>query len=33
MYRAQRVDGKNDVILLVMFTSKVVVIRMTKRLI
>ena len=33
MFRAQRVDGKNDAILLVMFTSKVVVIRMTKRLI
>ena len=29
-YRAQRVDEKNDVICLVMFTSKVVVIRMSK---
>ena len=29
-YRAQRVDEKNDVICLVMFTSKVMVIRMSK---
>ena len=29
-YRAQRVDEKNDVIRLVMFTSKVMVIRMSK---
>ena len=29
-YRAQRVDEKNDVIGLVMFTSKVVVISMSK---
>ena len=30
MYRAQRVDEKNDVICLVMYTSKVMVIRMSK---
>ena len=30
MYRAQRVDEKNDVIRLVMLTSKVMVIRMSK---
>ena len=29
-YRAQRVDEKNDVIRLVMFTSKVMVIRMSR---
>ena len=29
-YRAQRVDEKNDVIHLVMFTPKVMVIRMSK---
>ena len=29
-YRAQRVDEKNDAICLVMFTSKVMVIRMSK---
>ena len=29
-YRSQRVDEKNDVIRLVMFTSKVMVIRMSK---
>ena len=29
-YRAQRVDEKNDIICLVMFTSKVLVIRMSK---
>ena len=30
-YRAQRVDEKNDVICVVMFTSKVMVIRMWKK--
>ena len=30
MFRAQRVDENNDVICLVMFTSKVTVIRMSK---
>ena len=30
MYRAQRVDEKNDVIYLVMSTSKVMVIKMSK---
>ena len=30
MYRAQRVDEKNDVICLVMYTSKIMVIRMSK---
>ena len=30
MYRAQRLDEKNDVIRVVMFTSKVMVIRMSK---
>ena len=29
-YRAQRVDGKNDFICLIMFTPKVMVIRMSK---
>ena len=29
-YRAQRVDEKNDVVRLVMFTSKVMAIRMSK---
>ena len=30
MYRAQRVDEKNDVICLVMYTFKIMVIRMSK---
>ena len=31
MYRVQRVDEKNDFIRLVMFTSKVMVIRMSRK--